>query len=59
MCANNAFNNYFVDSVQNLSDTFGIKHKEIKSANLVQPAFHLTTVTESIIQDIIKHLKHL
>ncbi len=21
------FNNYFVDSVQNLSDTFGIKHK--------------------------------
>ncbi len=48
------FNNYFVDSVQNLSDKFGIRYKEINSLKLVKPAFHLTTVTECIVQDIIK-----
>ncbi len=41
-----------------MSDTFGIRHKEIKSVNLVKSAFHLTTVTESIIQNIIQDLKN-
>ncbi len=40
------FNNYFVDPIQNLSDTFGIRHKEIKSVNLVKHALHLTSYRE-------------
>ncbi len=52
------FNNYFVDSVKNWSDKFGITYKEINSVNLVKPAFHLTIVTECTIQDIIKDFKN-
>ena len=51
------FNKYFIDTVQNLSDTFGAIFKQISAPNHTKPVFNLTEVPHGKILKILSTLK--
>lgn len=53
-----AFNNYFIDSVQNLAHSFGTRTKEISVPNPVYPVFNIMEVSEQKTHTFLSTLKN-